>query len=196
MEQTPGWHGVVNDTVLDVDEVLDVNEASITLGTIRSAPAPVVQADGDAEGDADGEAPPHVIRAEASRCQPKTAAALRSLNDVLMSGRPKLKGVRACQGEAPVNALQQLMHTAKTQVRGGAKRGSNVSGAACAPWVTQRGCGPVRLVEVPYSEHSSCEELQEFVAWLRPRAVVPTVGGGRDATVRMQRVLAGAETPL
>lgn len=32
----------------------------------------------------------------------------------------------------------------------------------------------------PYSEHSSFEELVAFVAWLQPRAIVPTVfGGGR-----------------
>lgn len=42
---------------------------------------------------------------------------------------------------------------------------------------------------VPYSEHSSCEELKALVRWLRPRAVVPTVGvdgeGGEKERARL-----------
>ena len=38
--------------------------------------------------------------------------------------------------------------------------------------------GDVRIVDVPYSEHSSCEELRECVRALRPARVVSTVGGG------------------
>lgn len=66
---------------------------------------------------------------------------------------------------------------------------------ACAPWVRFRASGAVRVLDVPYSEHSSCAELREFVAWLRPHAVIPTVGGGREATPRMLRTIAGAAEP-
>lgn len=34
------------------------------------------------------------------------------------------------------------------------------------------------VYNIPYSEHSSVNELREFVAWLKPRRILPTVGGG------------------
>eukprot|EP00188_Purpureofilum_apyrenoidigerum_P001297 Plantae.Rhodophyta-Purpureofilum_apyrenoidigerum.ctg1697.p1 GENE.Plantae.Rhodophyta-Purpureofilum_apyrenoidigerum.ctg1697~~Plantae.Rhodophyta-Purpureofilum_apyrenoidigerum.ctg1697.p1 ORF type:complete len:531 (+),score=69.74 Plantae.Rhodophyta-Purpureofilum_apyrenoidigerum.ctg1697:166-1758(+) len=46
--------------------------------------------------------------------------------------------------------------------------------------------GVCRLYGVPYSEHSSYEELLEWVGFLRPKRVVPTVGGGtvsKEATM-------------
>ena len=49
--------------------------------------------------------------------------------------------------------------------------------------------GRVQLVGVPYSEHSSADELRAFVRLLRPRRVVPTVGVGapekREAMTRL-----------
>lgn len=39
--------------------------------------------------------------------------------------------------------------------------------------------GSLILYSVPYSEHSSFEELREFVRWLQPAKIVPTVGNDR-----------------
>ncbi|EOD24091.1 hypothetical protein EMIHUDRAFT_450684, partial [Emiliania huxleyi CCMP1516] len=55
------------------------------------------------------------------------------------------------------------------------------------PWV--EGAGSTRMYGVPYSEHSSWEELQAFVAALRPRALVPTVNA---ATARDRERLQAA----
>ena len=42
--------------------------------------------------------------------------------------------------------------------------------------------------QVPYSEHSSFTELQEFVTWMRPRRVIPSVSndGGRKMRQMLQ----------
>jgi hypothetical protein len=46
--------------------------------------------------------------------------------------------------------------------------------------------GNVTVHHVPYSEHSSLRELREFVRFLRPRTLVPTVGGrSSDAALQM-----------
>ena len=39
--------------------------------------------------------------------------------------------------------------------------------------------GSLILYSVPYSEHSSFKELREFVQWLRPVNIIPTVGNDR-----------------
>ena len=45
---------------------------------------------------------------------------------------------------------------------------------------------------MPYSEHSSFEELRQAVAWLQPRRIIPSVGNDRGARaaemVRLLRV--------
>ena len=45
---------------------------------------------------------------------------------------------------------------------------------------TARGKGTLVLYEVPYSEHSSFEELRDFVQWLQPGKIIPSVGCGTE----------------
>jgi ATP-dependent DNA ligase I len=42
----------------------------------------------------------------------------------------------------------------------------------------------VEIVLVPYSEHSSWSELLEFVGWIRPKRVVPTVGATNERAIQ------------
>ncbi len=47
---------------------------------------------------------------------------------------------------------------------------------------------------MPYSEHSSFEELRQAVAWLRPRRLVPSVGNdGGPRAAEMVRLLCAAD---
>ena len=49
--------------------------------------------------------------------------------------------------------------------------------------------GTIITYQVPYSEHSSYSELKEFVSWLRPRSIIPSVnndGGGPKAQRMLQ----------
>lgn len=46
----------------------------------------------------------------------------------------------------------------------------------------QKGSASIHLV--PYSEHSSYGELLEYVGFLRPHQVIPTVGGDTEASLR------------
>ncbi len=39
----------------------------------------------------------------------------------------------------------------------------------------------MRQPQVPYSEHSSFEELRQAVAWLQPRSIIPSVGNNGGA---------------
>lgn len=47
--------------------------------------------------------------------------------------------------------------------------------------------GTIVLYEVPYSEHSSFEELREFVRWFRPLHITPSVGN--DGGPKLQEML-------
>lgn len=68
---------------------------------------------------------------------------------------------------------------------GGAERGKASRGRR-----TQK--GSLILYSVPYSEHSSFAELREFVGWLRPASITPTVGNDRGPkTARMLQLLSG-----
>lgn len=48
--------------------------------------------------------------------------------------------------------------------------------------------------QVPYSEHSSFPELQEFVHWLRPRRLIPSVGN--DCGPKARRMVEQLRQPL
>lgn len=46
------------------------------------------------------------------------------------------------------------------------------------------------VLDVAYSEHSSVEELREFVAWSKPKIIVPTVGfHGREKELELMQLL-------
>ena len=77
------------------------------------------------------------------------------------------------------DALLALRPTGWTHTDGSARRAASASARD----------GRVQMQGVPYSEHSSAEELRAFVRLLRSRRVVPTVGVGsqekREAMTRL-----------
>lgn len=47
--------------------------------------------------------------------------------------------------------------------------------------------------QVPYSEHSSCAELQQFVQWLKPINIIPSVSN--DGGSKLQAMLGAVTAP-
>lgn len=58
--------------------------------------------------------------------------------------------------------------------------------------------GPISILQVPYSEHSSFNELVEFCNWYRPLEIVPSVGNDYNGpkTKKMQEWLMKAQSKL
>jgi hypothetical protein len=101
------------------------------------------------------------------------AAAVRCRASV--NGTAKAKRV----AETPVDAFAALMQGAEKRAK--STRKSREAAAGQPPWLASPQSsrnGRLRIFSVPYSEHSSFTELCEFVRWLRPVAVVPTVNQG------------------
>jgi hypothetical protein len=77
------------------------------------------------------------------------------------------------------DAVGFLMREARKRSRPSHTESTEASAGPKWLQAPQRGRGGrVQVFSVPYSEHSSFEELCEFVRWLRPVAVVPTVNCG------------------
>ncbi|KAK9865832.1 hypothetical protein WJX84_002236 [Apatococcus fuscideae] len=60
----------------------------------------------------------------------------------------------------------------------------NITGKARTGGGKRRQKGTLISYQVPYSEHSSFPELQEFVHWLQPRRLIPSVGNDCGAKAR------------
>ena len=82
---------------------------------------------------------------------------------------PRLRQMLA-ESNGRFDALVAFRPTGWAYGRGG--------GGGTAAGRTVRLGGGVSIVEVPYSEHSSFEEMKQCVRELQPRKIVATVGGG------------------
>ena len=91
------------------------------------------------------------------------------------------------------NGLAYLMGSARKRARDAQTRAElTQSLPAWLPAPRVAAGGHVKTYAVPYSEHSSFAELREFVRWLQPVAVVPTVNRGDNGqnVASMLRALA------
>eukprot|EP00698_Gefionella_okellyi_P001425 TRINITY_DN11384_c0_g1_i1.p1 TRINITY_DN11384_c0_g1~~TRINITY_DN11384_c0_g1_i1.p1 ORF type:complete len:656 (-),score=142.60 TRINITY_DN11384_c0_g1_i1:19-1947(-) len=61
--------------------------------------------------------------------------------------------------------------------------------------VTKRTRGAMTVVSVPYSEHSSFSELKEFMDWMKPGFIIPTVNTSAAAVKRQLSVLLAKPEP-
>ncbi|PXF47675.1 DNA cross-link repair 1A protein [Gracilariopsis chorda] len=53
------------------------------------------------------------------------------------------------------------------------------------------------MFQLPYSEHSSFDELCKFVKWLKPRRLIPMVGArSPEKSEQMKSMLAHRDRPL
>ncbi|KAF8069613.1 Dclre1a [Scenedesmus sp. PABB004] len=77
---------------------------------------------------------------------------------------------------------------------GGARGGAGISRASASVRPSKRlRRGSVVLYQVPYSEHSSCEELRAFVEWFKPIGIVPSVSN--DSGPKLRAMLAALARP-
>lgn len=109
---------------------------------------------------------------------PPNAPLRRNAFDVLTRA-PARAAAAAARELRRSDGLAYLMGTTRKRARDSeaAAVAANAAPEWLAPPRTGAG-GRVHVWALPYSEHSSCAELREFVRWLRPVAVVPTVGRG------------------
>ena len=97
--------------------------------------------------------------------------------------RPNFVGMEKARVDAGVDRVVGFVPTGWMY---DTKKGS-AGGEAAFP-IHRKGACEVHLV--PYSEHSSFDELQTYVRWMRPREVIPTVGVDKADTAEGERVRA------
>ena len=116
----------------------------------------------------------------------------RHLHDYVLPGCAQLAHM--------VHTACYLMRPCMCQSTGGACRQGATSAIGFVPtgWVDSGKCEGFRVVEkepwkihlIPYSEHSSFPELQEFVTFLKPKQIIPTVGAnGEEGEKRVRKML-------
>jgi len=91
--------------------------------------------------------------------------------------KPNWAAMEAARAQAGVDRLVGFVPTGWMHTPAKAAKGE-AAGDSLFP-VRRKGACEVHLV--PYSEHSSYDELRRYVRWLRPTQVVPTVGVGAAA---------------
>lgn len=75
--------------------------------------------------------------------------------------------------------------------------GWSFKGNGAAPRRSNRTSDQAMFYEVPYSEHSSYEELKEFTEWSKPRRLVPTVNArSSEQGNRLRELLGHVDKPL